>query len=178
MFNELVKETTKELEAKETRGRARSGNAQDNFEYAVKFILAKDGEVPSASGLNWGHSTAPKNKNKPHEPRERNDAYLSIKADARKEGFLPDQGFTFTMNADDGFVMDCVVAQEGRKGVQTTDGNPILGEYIRKRIGVPSGKFVTTSDLIRYGRTDFTLTKLDDETFEIDLSVNKNNQVS
>ena len=41
MFNELVKETTKELEAKETRGRARSGNAKDNFEYAVKFILAK-----------------------------------------------------------------------------------------------------------------------------------------
>ena len=103
---------------------------------------------------------------------------MSIKTDATKEGFLPDKGFTFTMNADDGFVMDCVVAQAGRKSVQTTDGNPILGGYIRKRIGVHSGKFVTTSDLIRYGRTDFTLTKLDDETFEIDLSVNESNQVS
>ena len=135
-------------------------------------FLARDGKVPSASGLNWGHGTASKNKNKPHQPRDRNDAYLSIKTDATKEGFLPDTGFTFTMNADDGFLMDCVVAQQGRKGVQTTDGNPILGEYIRKRIGVPSGKFVTTSDLIKYGRTDFTLTKLDDETFEFDISIN------
>tara|TARA_R110000764_G_scaffold151438_1_gene238893 strand:+ start:1167 stop:2135 length:969 start_codon:yes stop_codon:yes gene_type:complete len=141
-------------------------------------FLAKDGEVPSASGLNWGHSTASKNKNKPSQPRDRNDAYLSIKTDATKEGFLPDKGFTFTMNADDGYVMDCVVAQDGRKSVQTTDGNPILGSYIRKRLGVPSGKFLTASDLIRYGRTDFTLTKLDDETFEFDISLNNTNQVS
>ena len=42
-----------------------------------------------------------------------------------REGFLPDKGFTFTMNADDGYVMDCVVATGGRKSVQTTDGNPI-----------------------------------------------------
>jgi len=141
-------------------------------------FLARNGEVPAASGLNWGHSKAPKNKNKPAQLRNRNDAYLSIKTDATKEGFLPDKGFTFTMNADDGFIMDCVVAQEGRKSVETTDGNPILGEYIRKRIGVPSGKFVTTSDLYRYGRTDFTLTKLDDEIFEFDISLNQNYQVS
>ena len=140
-------------------------------------LLARDGEVPSASGLNWGHSTASKNKNKPNEPRDRNDAYLSIKTDATKEGFLPDKGFTFTMNADDGFVMDCVVAQDGRKSIETTDGNPILGAYIRERIGVPNGKFVTAADLIKYGRTDFTLTKLDEETFEFDISVN-NNQVN
>ena len=47
-------------------------------------FLAKDGEVPSASGLNWGHSTASKNKNKPSQQRDRNDAYLSIKTDATK----------------------------------------------------------------------------------------------
>ena len=39
MFDEFVKEITSELEAKESRGRARSGDAQDNFEYAVRFIL-------------------------------------------------------------------------------------------------------------------------------------------
>ena len=39
MFDEFVKEITSELEAKESRGRARSGDAQGNFEYAVRFIL-------------------------------------------------------------------------------------------------------------------------------------------
>ena len=39
MVDEFVKEITSELEAKESRGRARSGDAQDNFEYAVQFIL-------------------------------------------------------------------------------------------------------------------------------------------
>ncbi len=39
MFDEFVKEITSELEAKESRGRARSGDAQDNFAYAVRFIL-------------------------------------------------------------------------------------------------------------------------------------------
>ena len=39
MFDELVKEITKEIEAKESRGRARSGDAHGGFEYAVRFIL-------------------------------------------------------------------------------------------------------------------------------------------
>ena len=39
MFDEFVKEITSELEAKESRGRARTVDAQDNFEYAVRFIL-------------------------------------------------------------------------------------------------------------------------------------------
>lgn len=67
--------------------------------------------------------------------------------------------------------MDCVVAQDGRKSIQTTYGNAILGEYIRKRIGAKSGEFLTVEHLEKYGRTDFTLTKLDNETFHFDLSV-------
>ena len=39
MFDEFVKEITSELEAKESRGRARSADAQDNFAYAVRSIL-------------------------------------------------------------------------------------------------------------------------------------------
>ena len=39
MFDELVKEITKELEAKESRDRARSADAQSTFSYAVGNIL-------------------------------------------------------------------------------------------------------------------------------------------
>ena len=95
-----------------------------------------------------------------------------------REGFLPDKGFTFTMNADDGYVMDCVVAQDGRKSVQTTDGQSYSWVHILESVLVfqveNSYGFMI---LTKYGRTDFTLTKLDDETFEFDISVNKNNQV-
>ena len=39
MFSEFVKEITKELEAKESRNRARGANAQISFNYAVGYIL-------------------------------------------------------------------------------------------------------------------------------------------
>ena len=39
MFDELTKEITKDLEAKESRQRARRDGAQAAFEYAVKHIL-------------------------------------------------------------------------------------------------------------------------------------------
>ena len=137
-------------------------------------FLNRKGIVPEASGLNWGWGTASKNKNKPNDARKRNDTYLSIKSDATDEGFLPDKDFTFTLVADDGFSMDCKVQQQGRKAVTSTNSNQILGEYLRKRFGLKSGQFITTKDLNAYGRTDFTLTKVDDENFELDVSVYKN----
>ena len=60
-----------------------------------------------------------------------------------KTGFLPGRRhLILRLIGDDGFLMDCVVGQDGIiKPCSTTDDNPILGAYIRKRIGVPSGTF-------------------------------------
>lgn len=41
MFDELVREVTKELEAKENRGRARGSDVKARFEYAVRSILVE-----------------------------------------------------------------------------------------------------------------------------------------
>ena len=41
MLSEFVKEITKELEAKESRNKARSADAQSTFSYAVGYILEK-----------------------------------------------------------------------------------------------------------------------------------------
>jgi len=136
-------------------------------------FLTKKGIVPEKSGVNMGFAT-PRDKNKPHKTRKRDEAELRIRVDANKTGFLPGRTFNFTLIGDDGFLMDCVVGQDNNKAISTTDDNKILGAYIRKRIGVPSGHFITAADFKKYGRTDFTLTKLDNETFEIDLSVPKN----
>ncbi|CAL2064113.1 restriction endonuclease PLD domain-containing protein [Tenacibaculum sp. 190524A05c] len=140
----------------------------------ISFLQA-NGILPARSGLNWGQREEKRTNRLTGEvtyiQREPDQAYLSIKKDARKEDFLPEKGFTFSMLTDDDKVMDCVVAQDGRKGVQTTDDNSELGRYIRDRLNVPHGTFLTVEHLEEYGRTDFTLIKIDDETFLFDFSV-------
>lgn len=123
-------------------------------------LLEKSGKLPSKSGLNWGQRPR----------REQNQAYLSIRKDARKEGFLPDRNFTFSLLTDDSVALDCVVQQDGRKAISTTNNNSEIGRYFRERLGVESGKLVLKDDLIKYGRTDFILRKIDDETFMLDFS--------
>jgi hypothetical protein len=123
-------------------------------------LLSKNGELPSRSGLNWGQ--------RPEYNRDPNQAYLSIRSDARKEGFLPEKTFTFTLITDDNQTLDCTVAQEGRKAIHSTNDNSLLGKYFRNRLGVKLGELVTKDSLLRYGRTDFLLKKLDDETFFLD----------
>lgn len=125
-------------------------------------FLSKKGDLPQRSGLNWGQ--------RPEQNRDPNQAYLSIRSDARKEGFLPETTFTFTLLTDDNKTLDCTVAQEGRKAIHTTNDNSELGKYFRNRLNVESGALVTKDDLIKYGRTDFLLKKLDDETFFLDFS--------
>lgn len=126
-------------------------------------FLSRNGSLPARSGLNWGQ--------RPEYGRNPNQAYLSIKKDARNEGFLPPQARTFTLVTDDGHAFDCVVAQQGRKAIQSTNDNSELGSYIRQRLGVPSGHPVTSYHLKQYGRDDYTITKLDEETFRFDFGV-------
>jgi len=138
-------------------------------------FLDRSGNLPGLSGLNWGQRQA-KSINRStgdisYTPREPNQAYLSLKKDSRKEGFLPIQAYNFTLITDDGFSFDCVVAQDGRKAIHSTINNSLLGEYFRRRIGLPLGSFINTEDLEQYGRTDYTIEKIDDETFLLDFSV-------
>jgi hypothetical protein len=128
-------------------------------------FLSREGIVPKKSGLNWGQRLDDKGNQ-----RERSQTYLPIRKTATKVGFLPEKEFTFTMLTDSGNSFDCTVQQQGRKAVATTN-NSSLGRYIRERIGVDEGSFIMVEDLERYGRTDFVLTKVDDETFLFDMSV-------
>jgi len=125
-------------------------------------LLSSNGELPTRSGLNWGQ--------RPEHNRDPNQAYLSIRQSARKEGFLPEKGFTFTLLTDDKRTLDCTVQQDGRKAISTTNDNSELGLYFRKRLGVPSKKMVYKKNLDNYGRTDFLLKKINDETFFLDFS--------
>ena len=69
---------------------------------------------------------------------------------------------------DDSKSFDCVVAQQGRKAIETTNNNSLLGCYIRERLEIETGALVTKEHLIKYGRTDYILKVLDDETIYFD----------
>ena len=127
-------------------------------------FLAKNGELPKASGLNWAQSKARKKLK-----RAPNQAYFKVPKKVHEySNILPDRGKTFTLVTDDDKSFDCVVAQDNNKAIESTYDNELLGAYIRKRLGVDSGQPVKKEDLLRYGRTDYTLKYMDDETIYFD----------
>ena len=125
------------------------------------------GEVANTDSLNWGFRKSGK--------RDKNEACLNIRGDGLTDGFLPPHDYTFTLLTDDGKTFDCKRYQGGGKAISTTNGsiygNAKLGRYFRRRLNIPLGTFVTKEHLINYGRTDFVLTKINDDTFTLDFSV-------
>ena len=128
----------------------------------ISLLSAQGAMVPTRSGLNWGQ--------RPDQNREPNQAYLALYGDAKNEGFLPDRARTFTMITDDNQAFDMAVQQDNRKAISTAD-NSELGRYFRKRLGLANGVLVTKQHLEAYGRTDYTIEKIDEETFMLDFSV-------
>lgn len=126
-------------------------------------LLTAKGEIHTRSGLNWGH----------RDNRNRDEAYIPIRSKVHKEnpGFFPPPKQRFLMETDDGVLFTCVIAQERDKAIETPDGNNLLGEYFRDRLGLPRGIFVTKQHLENYGRTDVEITKIDQDLFTMDFSV-------
>lgn len=122
--------------------------------------ISERGRVHTRAGLNWGQRPG----------REPNQAYIPLKTSLEFSGFFPPLGECFTMLTDDGKVLECVTAQEHAKAIETYKSNRELGLYFRTRLGLQSGAYVNTEDLIRYGRTDVTIYKIDDENFALDFS--------
>jgi len=141
----------------------------------ISFLDRRTNDLPPISGLNWGQRLSKRRNKRTGEikwdKREPNQAYLSIKTDATKEGFLPPRKRPFTLITDDSKSFDCVVAQDGRKAIESTYDNSEIGRYIRERIGVELGSPVTKTDLENYGRTDFVIEKINEDTFLFDFSV-------
>ena len=133
---------------------------KENESARISFLTKATGKIAKQHSLNWGQRTG----------REPNQACLPINGKARNDDFLPPIGLTFTLLTDDGKSFDCTRQQQGGKAISTTYNNSEIGIYFRNRLNVPPGNFVSTQDLINYGRTDFLLKKLDDETYYLDFS--------
>ena len=138
-------------------------SAQDVKDNQVTLSLLKnDGEIPDRSGINWGQ----------RDGREHNQAYISLPAEIARRGFFPLDKQHFSVLTDDGHQLILRVEQQNDKAITTPHNNSLIGEYLRNRLGVRNGGFVTKQDLTRYGRTNITFEKIDDEHFYMDFSVN------
>lgn len=135
-----------------------------SFEKVTLSLLTSRGEVGYGSGINWGIR---RNGIK----REPNQAYIGVPAKVAKSGFFPLGKAHFSAITDDNKQLILRIEQDDDKALTTPLNNSLLGEYLRNRIGVPNGAFVTKEDLERYGRTDVTFYKIDEEQFFMDFSV-------
>ncbi|WP_330948740.1 restriction endonuclease PLD domain-containing protein [Virgibacillus sp. MG-45] len=134
------------------------------LDFVKLSLLTKSGEeIHERGGLNWGQ----------REGREPNQAYIPVPVSINrdKENFFPPFKHTFTLLTDDGEQMSCIMAQDNRKAIQTTDSNSILGRYFRQRLNIPLGSKVNMTDLEKYGRTHVTIYKLNNETYFMDFGV-------
>lgn len=131
-------------------------------------LLKANGDVGYGSGVNWGIR---KNGTR----RNRDQAYIPYNVACRKDGFFPGR-----INAED---ENCPIfrvitsdfgsfhmrlAQQGDKALHTAESNAILGEWLRKRLRVNSGEFISKEMLESYGKTYVTFRKYKDGTYLLD----------
>lgn len=141
-----------------------NNNTTSSISKVTLSLLTNKGDVGHGSGINWGIR---RNGTK----REPNQAYISVPSNIAKSGFFPLNKTHFSAITDDNKHLILRIEQGGNKALTTPLNNSLLGEYLRNRIGVPNGAFVTKDDLTKYGRTDITFYKIDDEQFYMDFSV-------
>lgn len=134
----------------------------------VSLLRADGSDTGYGSGINWGIR---KNGTR----RNQNQAYIPYNQNDKVEGFFPDREREddencpmFKVITKDFGSFHMRMAQQGNKALHSVESNAILGEWIRKRIGAPSGGYVTKQMLELYGRTYVTFRKYEDGTYLLD----------
>lgn len=150
----------------------------------MTLYTPSNGQVPTASGLNWGNSNG---------HTVENDAYIAVRKDyirrypslfpPKKQkplspsGKITRQNDTVELVWDDGTIMQGLL-----EGTQEVDGKNYpkqlssyprknaLGKYIRDRMGLDSGVLITREMLQEYGRDFISINLIDEDTYYIDFS--------
>jgi len=139
----------------------------------LSLLNSRTNETHSTAGINWGHRMnyyRKKDGSISHRLRNPNEAYIPLPRSVAQSGFFPLNKQHFTVVTDDRKQLTLRVEQEGNKAITTPKSNALLGEYFRNRLGLPNGAFVRKADLERYGRTDVTFIKIDDEQYFMDFA--------
>lgn len=135
---------------------------EDADTVTLSLLDTRTGQTHERAGLNWGQRPG----------RDPDQAYIPVPVAVQNLGFFPATGEQFTVLTDDNFSFIFVRAQANGKALHTTRSNAELGLYLRKRLGLASGQYVTRQHLTEYGRTDMSFTKIDPETYLMDFRPN------
>lgn len=134
----------------------------------VSLLRADGSDTGYGSGINWGIR---QNGTK----RNPNQAYIPYNSQDKKTGFFPDRINPndencpmFKVITKDFGAFHMRMAQAGNKALHSVESNAILGEWIRKRIGAPSGGYVTKQMLELYGKTYVTFRKYQNDIYLLD----------
>lgn len=135
----------------------------------LSLVTTKHGKrvVPLKSGLNWGQRAG----------RNENQAYIAVPAYIQRSDFFPISGDEFVIEWDDGMKCTCVRAQQNGKAIQTPRDNAILGRYFRARLGVKLGFPVLIDHLLKYGRTEVDIFKIEEKLFFADFKPAQKNSI-
>lgn len=132
-------------------------------ECTVSLLFADGSGVGIGSGVNWGIRP---NGYK----RDPNQAYFPYNVKDRISGFFPqkinetDKNYPmFRVITKDFGSFHMRIAQQGGKALQSVESNAILGEWLRKRLNIPSGGLIAKHMLDNYGKTYVTFRKYMDE---------------
>ena len=145
----------------------------DEISVKLSLLNSRTGETHKTSGLNWGHRiNTHKKKDGTVSQRSRNpnETYIPLPKRIADSGFFPLNKQHFSVVTDDKKQLILRVEQQGNKAITTPKSNALLGEYFRNRLGLSNGAFVSKADLERYGRTDVTFIKVDEEQYFMDFS--------
>ena len=132
-------------------------------------LLRSDGsDTGYGSGINWGIR-------KNGTIRNMNQAYIPYNHNDKVEGFFPDRVNRedencpmFKVITKDFGSFHMRMAQQGNKALHSVESNAILGKWIRKKIGAPSGGYITKQMLEHYGKTYVQFRKYADGTYLLD----------
>ena len=126
-------------------------------------LILKNGQTPSHSGINWGQRIG----------RNPNQAYLALPVKIRDSDFFPPLGVRFSAIADDGWEVEMSRAQQKGKALHTPTDNAALGRFLRGRLGLESGEFVTKEHLNMYGRSDIEFRKISENLYFLNFKSNQ-----
>lgn len=134
----------------------------------ISLLRADGTDTGYGSGINWGIRP---NGTK----RDKNQAYIPYNVADRRKGFFPDRYLPtdencpmFKVITKDFGSFHMRMAQQGNKALHSVESNAILGEWIRKRLGEPSGAYITKQMLENYGKTYVIFRKYADGTYLLD----------
>ena len=177
-FDPLAKEQIKAITNNEVDNLEKRDDSESEYirydmkkpmgEIYISLLKADGSDTGYGSGINWGIR---RNKIK----RNPNQAYIPYNNNDKVYGFFPDRNSKdeencpmFKVITKDFGAFHMRMAQQGNKAIHSVESNAILGEWIRKKLGIASGGYITKQMLENYGKTYVTFRKYNDGVYLLD----------